>query len=81
MIVSIFLKLAKLIFESATKNFVSKIYCKHLVSELLEDTFVLGCFGDMWRSAEEKVSKEVSLNLLEDMLTLYIRVRSQATAP
>ena len=65
---------------SATKNFVSNIDCKHLVSKLLEDTFVLGCFGDMRRSAEEKVSKEVSLNLLEDMLTLYIRVRSHSYA-
>ena len=67
-------------FLSATKNFVSKIDCKHLVSQLLEDTFVLGCFGDMRRSAEEKVSKEISLNLLEDMLTLYIRVRSHSYA-
>ena len=67
-------------FLSATKNFVSEIDCKHLVSQLLEDTFVLGCFGDMRRSAEEKVSKEISLNLLEDMLTLYIRVRSHSYA-
>jgi len=42
---------------------------------LLEDINVLAYFGSLRRSCDIDVKKEIALNLLEDMLTLYIRVR------
>ena len=52
---------------------LTSINAKYLVSFLLEDIYVLAYFG-IRRSGDTEVKKEIALNLLEDKLTLYIRV-------
>ena len=42
----------------------------------MKDSCVLSDFSIVRSLAAEKVNKEVALNLLEDLLTLYIRVRT-----
>ena len=44
----------------------------------MKDSSVLSNFSFVRSLAAEKVNKEVALNLLEDLLTLYIRVRTLA---
>ena len=63
---------------TATKDFVLKIDAKHIVSKLLENMFVLAYFNAVRTSSEEIIKKEIGLNLLGDMLTLYVRLRSHS---
>lgn len=70
--------IAESYFLSATKQFVTKINAEHIVSSLLSDTYVLIYFNSFRRCCE--VKKEIGLNVLEDMLTLYIRIRSHSYA-
>ena len=67
-------------FRSATKEFTTKIDAKFLVSLMMKDASVLSYFSSIHQSAEEQIEKEIALNLLEDLLTLYIRVRSHSYA-
>ena len=67
-------------FLKSTKHFTNKIDCKSIVSSMVEDPWVMVKFSKIKSKSEEKVRKEVVLNLLEDMLTLYIRVRSHSYA-
>lgn len=69
-------KLAETYFLSATKDFVSRIDAKHIVSLLIKDPIVMIYFGKICRSCELEISKEIAFNLLEEMFTLYVRVRS-----
>jgi len=69
--------IAESCFLSATKVFTTKIDASKLVHSLMGDCILLSYFGSL-RSYEEKVAKEICYNLLEDMLTLYIRVRSHS---
>ena len=47
-----------------------------MVSELLKTPSVLFHYNKLRNETEGKVSKEVAFNLLEHLLTLYIRVRT-----
>lgn len=67
-------------FLTVTKDFVIKIDAQYIVSQLLENMFILAYFNGVRKSSEEVVKKEIGLNLLEDMLTLYIRLRSHSYA-
>ena len=67
-------------FVTATKQFTTKIDCKGIVSNLIKDPWLLVNFSKIRNSSSEKVKKEVVINLLEDLLTLYIRVRSPSFA-
>ena len=67
-------------FLSSTREFVTKINAKHIVSKLMQDMYVLAYFNTIRKSSEENIKKEIGLNLLEDMLTLYIRLRSHSYA-
>ena len=67
-------------FVAATKESVTSINAKHLVSLLMKDWRVLAYFESIRRSCDLDVKKEIALNLLEDMLTLYIRVRAHSYA-
>ena len=50
--------------------------CKELVSVIIKDSNVLSNFSVLRSMATEKVDKEMSLNLLYDLFTLYIRLRT-----
>ena len=57
-----------------------KIDSKVIVSKLLENPSIIASFNAIRRLSEEKVSKEIAFNVLEDMITLYIRLRSHSFA-
>lgn len=78
-VVAIF-SIAESYFESVTKNFVSKIDAPKIVSVLMADAILIAYYSSMRRSSELFVKKEIALNLLADMLTLYIRIRSHSYA-
>ena len=63
-------------FLTATKTVCNKIDCKKITSSLMSDSVVLSYFSKLRSSSSDHVKKEVALNLLEDLLTLYIRVRT-----
>ena len=42
----------------------------------MKDSWLLCNFTQVRQSAAEKVKKEIALNLMGDLLTLYIRVRT-----
>lgn len=67
-------------FESSTKNFVSCIDATKIVSTLMKDPSLLVHYGSLRRNTEIKVKKEIALDLLHDMLTLYVRIRSHSYA-
>jgi len=68
--------IAESFFLSTTKNNSSKIDSKAIVSALMKDTWVLLSFSQIRRSSPDTIKKEVVLNLIEDLLTLYFRVRT-----
>lgn len=72
--------MAERFFLTATKDFVRKIDAGHIVASLLENSYVLSCFNIIRRGSEHEIKKEIALNVLEDMLTLYIRVRAHSYA-
>ena len=72
-VVKIF-SLAEVYFRSKTSSSVVKIDAKDIVAKLMTDFGVLSNFSNI-RSKAEKVDKEIALNLLEQLLSLYIRVR------
>ena len=47
-----------------------------MVSHLLTNIEILANYSIVCNATAEKVEKEVSSNLLEQMLTLYVRLRS-----
>ena len=42
----------------------------------MSDHQLLSSYRNVYKSVDPKVSKEISMNLLQRMLTLYIRVRT-----
>ena len=73
-VVKIF-SLAEVYFRSKTSSSVVKIDAKDIVAKLMTDFGVLSNFSNLRSKAKEKVNKEIALNLLEQLLSLYIRVR------
>ena len=74
-VTSIF-KIAERYFRTATQKHVIKIDSNSIVSNLMANATVLHHATVLKSKSEETIKKEVALNLLEDLLTLYIRVRS-----
>ena len=74
-VTSIF-KFAERYFRTATQKHVVKIDSNSIVSNLMANATVLHHATVLKSKSEETIKKEVALNLLEDLLTLYIRVRS-----
>ena len=74
-VTSIF-KIAEHYFRIATQKHVVKIYSKSIVSNLIASATVLHHAIVLKSKPEEPIKKEVALSLLEDLLKLYICVRS-----
>ena len=74
-VTSIF-KIAERYFRIATQKHAVNIVSKSIVSNLIVHATALH-HATVWKSkSEETIKKEVPLNLLEDLLTFYVRVRS-----
>ena len=50
--------------------------CEELVNETIKNIFVVSNFNSIALSVDTHITKEFRLNLLEHILTLFIRVRS-----
>ena len=67
---------SELLFRARTTSFTSAIACENLVEEILKDSSVLSSYHDIFLCANVEVSKEFGLDLLEQMMTMYFRVRT-----
>ena len=67
-------------FKIFTSDFQHTIDSKLLLCKILEDCSVNDNFKYICESADRKVNKEVAKNLLENLILLYIRVRSHSYA-
>ena len=61
-------------FLSSTKKLQNKILSKDIVNALMENYIVLESFVKVRQSSPGNIKKEIVFNLLERLLTLYIRV-------
>ena len=64
----------ELLFRSVSEASNRLIDSKAMVSQLVQDCGILSNFTKIRNQPSEKVSKEISLNLLEHLIMLYIRV-------
>lgn len=64
------------IFRLSTINFQTKLVCHNIVHKMLENPSILSNFKSACYEVEPQVDEEVSLNLLEHMLTLFTKVRT-----
>ncbi|XP_057290251.1 uncharacterized protein LOC130612937 [Hydractinia symbiolongicarpus] len=72
---NIFVKCEKL-FRAKTSAFNTKLCAKELVSSMLTDSTILSNFKMICEGIDPKVKKEICINLLEHLLTLFVRVRT-----
>ena len=68
------------LFHQATTTFNHQIDGEKMVSQLLENPSGLSNFNKVRNQSVGKVSKEIALNLLDHLITLYIRVRTFSLA-
>ena len=71
----LFLK-CECIFRSHTSEFSVKIVCEDLVYLMLQNNVVISNFKNICYDIDSEVNKEISLNLLEQILTLFVRLRT-----
>ena len=69
---------AEVYFLSSTKKLQNKILSKDIVNALMESCVVLESFAKVRRISPDNIKKGIAFNLLEDLLTLCIRVRTFA---
>ena len=74
-VISIF-TVAETYFLSASKKSINNIDSKSIVAELLKNSLILTNFSKVRSNSQDKITKEIALNLLEDLLMLYIRLRT-----
>ena len=76
---NIFLLIEKL-FRKEIKVFATKIYDKCIIETAVQDPNLLQFYENLCSKAEIKINKEISFNLLENLLGLFVRVRSHTYA-
>ena len=74
-VINIFI-MAESTFKSIVSKSINKIDSKEMVSSLLENTSVLADFATTRNQPDQVIKKEVAMNLLEDILSLYMRTRT-----
>ena len=74
-VINIFIT-AESTFKSMVSKSINKIDSKEMVSSLLENTSVLADFATTLNQADQVIKKEVAMNLLEYILSLYMRTRT-----
>ena len=65
---------AEFLFKYSTTGFVHSIDVKQIVAKLLVNAEILSNYSLIY--SDTKVGREIAFNLLDHMLTLYLRVRS-----
>ena len=63
------------IFRSKTADHLSSFSCEKMVFEMLKDCTVMSKYHSICYGIDPKVNKEISMNLLEHILSLFVKVR------
>ena len=66
----------ELLFRTQTVNFTTSLDCKDLVKDMMKNSSVLSNLNCICYGIDQKVTKEISLNLYEQMLSLFVKVRT-----
>ena len=75
--VTLIFKVAECHFKTITSVPTTKIDCKSIVSTLMKSPIIHENMSKIRsKSTDTIIRKEIALNLLEDLLTLHIRVRT-----
>jgi hypothetical protein len=69
-------KECELVFRSYTSTTSSSIVCENLVKSMITNCVVISNFTAITATVDLQLEKEFSLNLLEHILTLFVRVRT-----
>ena len=72
--------IAEINFCESASTVVFQIDCPKIVNQLLQESEVISNFTCICNKAAQQVEKEVALDMLESLLTLYIRVRAHSYA-
>ena len=72
---ALFLK-SECIFRSKTAQFSVKIICADIVKSMFENCVITSNFKTICYDVDPKVDTEISMNLLEQILTLFVRIRT-----
>jgi hypothetical protein len=64
------------IFRSKTSQFAVKIVCADIVKNMLENCTITSKYKTVCSDIDPKVNSEISMNLLEQILTLFVRIRT-----
>ena len=62
------------IFRSKTAKFSVKVICADIVKNMLENCTITSNFKTVCYDIDPKVDSEISMNLLELILTLFVRI-------
>ena len=74
------LSIAETMLRRATNNLVFKMNKVNLISEAVQNTKLRSYYDNFCQNAETLVDEETSVNLLEQIVGLFIRVRSHSYA-
>ena len=66
----------ELIFRSKTEHFLTKLVTQEIVQVMLTNCTVLSNYKSVCNEIDPQVNKEISMNLLDHLLTLFVRVRT-----
>ena len=66
----------ELLFRSKTEHFLSKLVSEELVKVMSTNCSVSSIYKSICNEIDPKVNKEISMNLLDHLLTLFVRVRT-----
>lgn len=72
--------IAEINFCESSSAVVFQIDCPKIVNQLLQESEVVSNFTCICNNAEQVVEKEVAMDMLESLLTLYVRVRAHSYA-
>ena len=74
-VVKLFLQF-ELLFRLKTSKFVNSLICKEFVKEIMSDIIVTSNFNEVCMSTSNPVKKHVQKDLMEQIATLFFRVRT-----
>ena len=72
--------IAEIHFCESSSAVVFQIDCPKMINQLLQESEIISNFTCISNKAELPVDKEVAMDMLESVLTLYVRVRAHSYA-
>ena len=66
----------EIMFRNKTAPFITTLNCGDLMDNMFQNSTIISNFKSICNDIDPKVDKEISLDLLERILILYVRVRA-----